>query len=946
MSKEYLPQNNFPGKFDAMTYTDRFGSKRELEHTFVLEPGRDVIPNFSSYVRDVESVFGKETMDKVRGKTIVLPYVFAGWGHMFQTYLLAEGFRAVGARVVMADLQEIATPKESYPFQMKQMFLKAFHADGGKNLQWNLNRKFALDTWLGDRMRVATMELALSHIRGTGWEQHKKPTFLDRATKQIGMLMEKNKSFRGFMARTAVGVDSALFDKEFTPSLVHFCDSVGAQAVIATHSTPARSLVGTAYEKKTILAIPDDGYGISPEFLAPMVAMGSGITTGTPSEKIAQYLKEYFSVSKERIIPNIGTVSLAEQSIAREKWNRPERVILLSTSGNGAHMEYIAQAVEQFADELNRKETPYRLIVFLGDQPDEKIEKVLAMIKEKNLEHRPHLAVIRTTNAMETAAMKWWCKLHAHVEIAKPGEQPLDNPLLGTVTIALPAGFANEPVNLAVSLSHWQASLPSSWPANVYEYWRKTPEFRGVSVPGFDRPFANIVDYLEHLFGNNERFENYLWSYATQGRYQAPQDALLWYLVKGIDIMQPSQDGGRSEHLLHMVMDRRRKEQIRTLIRSDWRHAFELGDLLTRLQLESMGKKSLDEFVSEVAPKTAVVTLHGGAGTRWGASFDTEDGKRVAQALRIPESFRNTAKGLVPVANLLHDVYPGATLPVLGYDLHAVRPLVQSGAAHTFIYSGADNDRDGVVRLLDRMGFSATNLVSQQVREGKQKVSGHGDAIIGLRDHLKTLEKEGKEYLVVQFGGVPSSTYTVLSGLLSFDFMSHDDSNVVGVLPTAKMETPAYPTLLSSSGAIQMLGHKKLLGEESANVRIGQTVRRSINGKEAEVTVGGSNVGVWMFRLDAILPALDRLEQLYKEHGNYLFLPGHDQSGVDECALDDIVAFMAQEGKEILQVATAHPDEITHSVKQLVDIREYLDSMKNVLERDRLRLALNNASPR
>lgn len=944
MTEEFIPKNELPvGAYAPYVYTDRWGYKRQLEHTFEFSPGETLAPLFADLSRDVETIVGKEALESLRGKTVVVAHATAGWGHTAQAFILAAGLQAVGARVILTDVQELATPEERIPFGMKQTFLKSFHAADGGAPQWNLNRKFALDTWLGDAARLAAMELALSQVRNVGWGKNGKPTFLDKAVSLAGKFMENNKTLRGLGLRVAVAADQQLFDKEISPAFTHFCHTVDAQAVLATHSSPARALLGTPYEGKTILAIPDPGYGISPEFLSPMIALGKSITTGTPSAEITRYLKEYFKVPPERILDNVGTLTLAESRIAREKWQRPERVIMLSTSGNATHLPIITRAIEEFSEELKKEHTPYRLIVFLGDHPDDTVSGVLDSVAANGLADNSRIQVVRANSSIESAALKWWCKLHAHVEITKPGEQPLDNPQMGTLTIGLPAGFANEPVNLAVSYFEWQASIPSAWPKEVYAHWRSSPEFHSLKAPGFERPYDNIVDYLDYLYGNNEYLENFARSYAAQGRYQAPKDALLRYLIKAVDVAGVGADTDRIDTAFHKLVAKRHKDQLWALVSGDWRYAYELSDLFVARALEATGSRSIDAFIKEVAPKTAIMTIHGGAGTRWISSFETRDAGYLAQSLGIsPDEAKSMAKGLIPVPNMMPESYKGSTMPILGYTLHAVMPFIKSGADHTIIYSGNTKDEVGISKLLHRMNIQNSRLVQQRVREGKTKVTGHGDALLQQLPILREMRDSGRKYLAVQMVGVPSSAFTACLGVLTLDALSTNGYRAAGVLPTAKMEKPIAPVFVDDNGQIQSLGHKKLLGEESVQVRLGQTLPRDSTGHPNQLSTGGSNVGVFLFRLDSLIPVLEEVERQFEQEGNFLFLPGHRASGVDEFAVDDLMPLLASRGESVVQAATAHPDEIVSAVKTIGDIPEYLSRVKQVLERDTVRFAIAN----
>ncbi len=444
-------------------------------------------------------VFGTDYPQHLEGKLVAVPYLDAGWGHMFQAWMLAKGLSEIGVRAIFFEATDPATEREAHGTRMKLAVLKALHnGTGFAEVRRLIRSGHTATEKMVDLVRAMIYSYALVQVDVSEGNHHRS-----LAHHLVGginhMLEEVDGSMARMFYRMSVQLEGTLADRSLNESLVAFLDTHHVDLVVSTHSTAGRALVGDrVYGNKLIVATPDPGYNTATT-LQPFAVLdeSKGLTHLVASDEVKVLMTRYFGIDPETIIP-VGTIC---DSMSREafeaKWNVPEKRILLSTSGNGSHMRLIAQAIREMARELLKPDTEYRVQVFLGNHPEEKIIEVLQAIGESGLENCPHFEIIRTATPSETADEKWVAKRWAHVEFAKPGEQALDCPSSGTVFIGLPDGAPNEVSNLQIATG-WGGAFPSAWPASTYLHWRN----RGFSQlkDVFYRSYADFFEYISYLF--------------------------------------------------------------------------------------------------------------------------------------------------------------------------------------------------------------------------------------------------------------------------------------------------------------------------------------------------------------------------------------------------------------------------------------------------------------
>ncbi len=298
-------------------------------------------------------------------------------------------------------------------------------------------------------------------------------------------------------------------------------------------------------------------------------------------------------------------------------------------------------------------------------------------------------------------------------------------------------------------------------------------------------------------------------------------------------------------------------------------------------------------WLADLASRTCCVTMLAGAGTRWVESLRTADPR--------PDFDPARPRGLFSVRNVM-----GAgpdPVPIAAYALAATRDL----GDHIVVVRGWEDEIRSLI--LEPIGYrpGGWRFATQEAPGGKPR--GHGDAAWQTMDLWS-----GYEYLAVNFGGDASNPASVLYALAALDALSRRSARTDApppalVLPVAWMENPAYPIGLDSRGLPVRFGHAKLQG--------------------GSVTAGGgafTNVGVRVYRVDALREAILRIRAAHWTAGGGWRIPGNAPPGSDdpsggEFALDNVDAALAAEGRaRILHVAL--PQELS-PVKTLADIPRF-----------------------
>ncbi len=902
----------------------------------------EVLPRLSEvpepYRQDYEglcSMYGKDRVDGLRaaGKTVAVLYPFAGMGHAYQAWVLAEYYQAMGFRVVFADIFEIAQPDELVRLKMEQEVLRSIHQS--KRGEWDtLVRRdpkyFVLDkivsvfATMGHSLYAAGAE---DGIRKTG-----RQNFVEKIGNAIGKNLDKSKHVVPFLFRLLVRLEQQFVSKEMQNSMVSFCDSLGVDLVAASHTWGVRPFIGTKYEDRAFSAIPDIGYS-DPAIMFSFAAVGSRIAHGTPGGRPAKLLADFFHIPKNQIFDRVGTLAQTPDYLAKAKWESDDRWVMISASGNNDNHDYMMRALQDWYSCYKNKQSPYGLILFLGMHNG---KEVLNELERLGLTGNPNIHVVQTANMIETAIWRWYCKQAVQIDIAKPGENPLDSGPLGVVNLAIKAGARNEVNNLAHAAIDWGSAIPSAWPPEDYKYWKSTNEFSAFTAPGFERSQQNLFVYLDYLFGENQEKKNYARDCATRGRYSVPHQAGKYYAALVISKMLGIDSLNMRMVAFQNVEERKEKlRMVLDLVGRNWKDAPSVVDWLQDALLELAGyqRGEMNVFLKAVAPKTMVITIHGGAATRWGESFQTDEGKQILDRYEINPSVSTKARCLVDLPVAFSEHYPdNDRQPVIAWNFEAVRDIVCAGASHMVI-AGSEKNKDELLGVASQMGMDGSFGRLQKVRDRKLKVQGHGDALLQQLDDLKKAKEQGIEYLVAHFAGDATDSRSVQMSLLLQYVLKLNGKPVSGVLPTAPMAIPKYPVYRDTMGRSVFLGHEKLYGPNSVGNPLAKVVQLTFDGKEDLFETGGSNIGVWVFDLPQTIEVLDSVVGLYDEAHTFARLPGHGAKQMDEFALDDLVRMLG----DVVQIMVSSKKEIASSVKALTDITGFLESVAAVKSRQRSR---------
>ena len=324
--------------------------------------------------------------------------------------------------------------------------------------------------------------------------------------------------------------------------------------------------------------------------------------------------------------------------------------------------------------------------------------------------------------------------------------------------------------------------------------------------------------------------------------------------------------------------------------------------------------------------EVSCITLLAGAGTRWIRSLSAararlaETGSDAGTAV---SDFPLTApRGLFPVQNFLGS--GSLTIPLAAYALDAFRGL---GRQLVVIRGWEREIRE---RVLVPLGIPDSLIDFHTQEEGPAgKVLGHGDAVLQAMD----LWKHSK-YVMVNFGGDASSPLTALVSLLALkDSRSAGEATDL-ILPVARIEGAAYPIFIDRKGLPRKFGHDKLGGK-------GPGIQGSAT--EGLKLSGFTNVGVRVYRTQALADALGEIQALYWREGRGWEIPGNDPAG-NEFALDNLDSLLAERGRaRILPVAA--PEELTPA-KSFDELEKFIAAIRIVRrDWDDFRSALDSQEP-
>jgi hypothetical protein len=300
----------------------------------------------------------------------------------------------------------------------------------------------------------------------------------------------------------------------------------------------------------------------------------------------------------------------------------------------------------------------------------------------------------------------------------------------------------------------------------------------------------------------------------------------------------------------------------------------------------------LGSWIREHSGDTACITLLAGAGSRWIKSLEAA-GKNVEFRLDAP-------RGLYPVKNYLD--MPGNEVPMASYALAATEGI----GKHIIVIRGWKNEISK--NILVPLGISPESVEFKNQVEGPSgKVLGHGDAVWQCMDAWKEAR-----YVVTNFGGDANSPLTLITSVLAMKALKEIGAQPDLLLPVTWMKNPVYRISLDRNGLPKAFGHDKLGG-------IGVAQKGKI--------FAYANVGVRIYRADALREALEAMRKAFWKQGMGYSIPGNDPEG-HEFALDNVDAYMAAHGRARI-FGIAHSWEITPA-KSFDELRNFENAVKKV----------------
>lgn len=335
-------------------------------------------------------------------------------------------------------------------------------------------------------------------------------------------------------------------------------------------------------------------------------------------------------------------------------------------------------------------------------------------------------------------------------------------------------------------------------------------------------------------------------------------------------------------------------EILKKFLTINWQKAKLKKKEFLRLLLNLGGFKTSDEFLKEVSPKTAVVTLIAGVNSRWSDSFNNPENEIVKKYFD-----QDKPRALAMVKNLIPKKISGEKIPVGIYNLLAVRNLGQNIIVYRSHQKEIENEIAKPLKI-------KALYYQQAVYQGVTLPLGHGDALIQIKGQLKKYR-----YLLTNFCSDANSSETAIFSLLTLYVLNKYREDIGLVLPSTFMDKPKYPIYINEKGLPTGIGHQKLRGNLQTQ------------GK------GFSNVGIRAYLVKGLLPAISYFQKEYQDKGTY----AHLNEGNNELALDNFDEYLMK-GKKVRQLCVAIPEEIKHSAKKLEDIPDYLKTLKIVLKKD------------
>jgi hypothetical protein len=348
----------------------------------------------------------------------------------------------------------------------------------------------------------------------------------------------------------------------------------------------------------------------------------------------------------------------------------------------------------------------------------------------------------------------------------------------------------------------------------------------------------------------------------------------------------------------------RKIAELDALLTVNWRAAREQQDRLRKHALEIAGYVSMDGALKAIGPRTAIVFIAAGAGTRWDASFQGRN--QIYEPSKYDIS-RGRSRAMARVPNVLpRDVFPDDTIPVIGYNLWASRNI--PGARRCVISRGEDQEE--LHDLAAKLGIS---IECRQQQPMRNKVRGHGDAIAQNLDVIAD-----SDYTLTQFCGDASSPKTIHDTLLAFDAMQKVGKDVNVLMATTPDQAASSQLAIDDAGFVRRFNHPQLF-------------KKDIVADDQNLRMSGSNSSIYVFKSQRLAQEANAIAQAQNEAGTYAFLPFHPEES-DEFAIDDVILLAAEHGT-VRQLCIASPEE-TRTTKDLTMLPGLIDTMKNILRQN------------
>ena len=348
------------------------------------------------------------------------------------------------------------------------------------------------------------------------------------------------------------------------------------------------------------------------------------------------------------------------------------------------------------------------------------------------------------------------------------------------------------------------------------------------------------------------------------------------------------------------------RERLDGLLTIDWHTAREHQDELRALALSLAGYESLHDALNDIGPRTSIIFIAAGAGTRWDASF--QDRNQIYEPGKY-DITRGRSRAMARVPNVLPDsIFSEDTIPVIGYSLWASRHI--PGAKRCVI--SREEDHEEIQDLAIRLGIS---VECRQQETKRNKLGGHGDAVAQSLDVFTN-----SDYTLTQFCGDTSSPKTIHDTLLALEAMKKVGLDVDVLMATTPDVAASSPLAIDSSGLVRRFNQLKLFGKD-------------IIKDDPNLYLSGCNASIYAFDSQQLGKMIRQVSSIYNEVGSYAFLPFHPDDS-DEFAIDDIILTAAEQGR-VRQICIASPEETT-TTKDLFALPNMIDKMHEVVRQNGL----------